>query len=824
MIGRIEAFIRKLRRGLSRSEWLARLLRLPRSAGPATEPGLVLIQIDGLAHSQLSHGLKQGGMPFLQRLIKRERYRLHPQYAGIPSTTAAVQAELFYGIKAAVPGFNFMERASGKLVRMFEPEITALVESKLEKYGAEPLLKGGSAYVDNYTGGAAEAHFCPNALGWGPSLRESSPLVFVLLIISNAHSFVRTAALLVLETMLALVDCIRGLIDGHDLIAELKFVPTRVVIAILLRELAVIGVKIDIARGLPIIHLNFLGYDEQAHRRGPSSEFAHWTLKGIDDAIARIWRAAQRSAHRHYDVWIYSDHGQQYALPYHQVHGRSLAEAVAELCTRQLNEPVTVQSNGPWGIQLHRVQFLGGKKIQRLLPVRNNSQAEVESPQLTVAALGPVAMIYRNGELASKTRAELARDLVEDAGIPLVLIKDAPNRARAWTEAGEFMLPEDSIQILGADHPFLEEASQDLIKLCHHPEAGEFIACGWRADGPAYTFAIEHGAHGGISPEETTAFALLPNDAPLPLPTRQRGYLRTADLRQAALHLLGRTESRMAQVRQWQGSVGEVLRIMTYNVHSCIGMDGQPSPERIARVIACHRPDVVALQELDVGRARTGGIDQVRRIAASLEMNFHFHPARYIGEGRYGNAVLSRLPMRLIKAAALPRLSKRPELESRGALWVEIEFNGMEIQVINTHLGLSPRERQMQVQALLGAAWLQHPSCRSPAVLCGDFNARPSSAICRQLRQRLQDAQLELSRYRPRSTFFGRFPTARLDYIFIDSGIEVLNVEVPRAELSRLASDHLPLIVEMRIPARTHLSRSDRVNTPESAGLAKGNG
>ena len=87
--------------------------------------------------------------------------------------------------------------------------------------------------------------------------------------------------------------------------------------------------KIDVARGLPVIHLNFLGYDEQAHRRGPSSLFAHWTLKGIDDAIARIWRAAQRSAHRHYDVWVYSDHGQEEVKPYHVLYDRSIEDAVS---------------------------------------------------------------------------------------------------------------------------------------------------------------------------------------------------------------------------------------------------------------------------------------------------------------------------------------------------------------------------------------------------------------------------------------------------------------------------------------------------------------
>ncbi len=795
MIGRIEAFLRRLRRGLSRSEWLARLLRLPPSRGTETAPGLVMIQIDGLAQRELERALRSGEMPFLQQLIKREHYRLHQLYAGVPTATATFQGELFYGVKHAVPGFNFMERASNRLVRMIEPATAARVERELEINGGEPLLQGGSAYADVYTGGAAEPHFCPSSLGWGPALRAANPLVVAFLILSNAYSFLRTAALLALELLLALVDCARGLIDGQDVFKELKFVPTRVVIAILLRELVTIGAKIDVARGLPIVHLNFLGYDEQAHRRGPSSLFAHWTLKGIDDAIARIWRAAHRSARRHYDVWVYSDHGQEHALPYDKMHGRSFAEAVAHVFGEHEDGAVRYRSNGQRGIQLQRVRLAGGKRIQRLLPVPANRKEGPEIPQLTVAPLGPVAMIYYERELAAAERARLARALAEETRAPLVLIKDGPGCARAWSEAGEFALPQDAAQVLGADHPFLNEATQDLIALCHHPDAGDFLACGWRAGSQAYSFAIENGAHGGAGPDETRAFALLPRD--IPLPANGRGYLKSGDLRHAALRFLGRSEIKAPRAPRRAGA--RMLRVMTYNVHSCIGMDGKLSPERIARVIARGAPDIVALQELDVGRARTEGADQAHLIARCLEMDFHFHPALHLEEERYGDAILTHLPMRLVKAGPLPSIPGKPFLEPRGALWVAMDVQGTEIQVLNTHLGLLPRERQAQIEALLGPDWLAHPACRGPVIFCGDFNALPTSKVCRRLRERLNDAQNKLERRRPQGTFFGRFPAVRIDHVFVNDRFEVADVEIPDSELSRVASDHLPLIVEVNL-------------------------
>ena len=240
---------------------------------------------------------------------------------------------------------------------------------------------------------------------------------------------------------------------------------------------------------------------------------------------------------------------------------------------------------------------------------------------------------------------------------------------------------------------------------------------------------------------------------------------------------------------------------MTYNVHSCIGMDGRLAPERIARVIARYAPDVVALQELDVGRVRTEGVDQAHLIARYLEMDFHFHPAMHIEEERYGDAILTHLPMRLVKADILPGLPEKPRLEPRGVLWVAVEVDGIEYQVLNTHLGLSPRERRLQAEALLGPDWLGHPDCRGPVVLCGDFNAMPSSPVCRRLRTRLLDAQIELDNHRPRRTFFTHFPLFRIDHLFVDPAIEVLDIEVPDTLLARVASDHLPLIAELRFPA-----------------------
>lgn len=224
------------------------------------------------------------------------------------------------------------------------------------------------------------------------------------------------------------------------------------------------------------------------------------------------------------------------------------------------------------------------------------------------------------------------------------------------------------------------------------------------------------------------------------------------------------------------------------------------SPERIAEVIAACRADVIALQEVDVGRSRSGGLDQAEEIARLLKMVHHFHPALHLLEERYGDAILTPHPSRLVKADALPGYARRPTLEPRGALWVEIAVGDGSVQVVNTHFGLSGPERLAQAEALLGPDWLGAPHCRGPVVLLGDFNATPWSCAYRRLGRRLTDAG-RLAPKRPGPTFPSRFPILRLDHVFVGEGISVERVEAVRMPLARVASDHLPLLAEIRVNA-----------------------
>jgi endonuclease/exonuclease/phosphatase family metal-dependent hydrolase len=247
------------------------------------------------------------------------------------------------------------------------------------------------------------------------------------------------------------------------------------------------------------------------------------------------------------------------------------------------------------------------------------------------------------------------------------------------------------------------------------------------------------------------------------------------------------------------------IRIVTYNVHRCLGVDGRLAPGRVAEVIAETGSDVVALQELDVRRARSGGVDQAEAIALHLGMdNLHFHPALRMEEEEYGDAIITSLPLRLVRAGALPGLAHRPRIEPRGALWVEVEVAGRTVNVVNTHLGLRRQERRAQARALLGPEWLGHLDRQAPLILTGDFNSFPRGAVYRMITQRLRDAhRAGTRRLRPRRTYPSGFPVFRIDHIFVGEGMKVHAADTHRSVLSRAASDHLPLVADIELLAAT---------------------
>jgi endonuclease/exonuclease/phosphatase family metal-dependent hydrolase len=252
------------------------------------------------------------------------------------------------------------------------------------------------------------------------------------------------------------------------------------------------------------------------------------------------------------------------------------------------------------------------------------------------------------------------------------------------------------------------------------------------------------------------------------------------------------------------------MRILSWNVHSMRGTDGRHAPERIARVIEQIKPDVAGLQEVG-GPLAPGAADGAEMLGRLTGMFSAFGPTMSFRDRPYGNAILARHP---ITATRNYDLSVRRR-EPRGCLRADVELAGVIVHVFAAHLGLHWRERRRQAAQLLSADILRDAALAHPLVLVGDFNTlTPRAAVPRWLRRQLVDCAISARNEAP--TFPSRFPLLRLDHAYVDDAFRVLAVEVVRTPLTRRASDHLPLVVELELePAAAHRPPAPRTVVAE---------
>ncbi|MFG0284993.1 MAG: endonuclease/exonuclease/phosphatase family protein [Phycisphaerales bacterium JB039] len=241
-----------------------------------------------------------------------------------------------------------------------------------------------------------------------------------------------------------------------------------------------------------------------------------------------------------------------------------------------------------------------------------------------------------------------------------------------------------------------------------------------------------------------------------------------------------------------------MIRIMTYNIRACLGVDNIRSAGRIADVIGAESVDLVALQEVDHSRPRSDGADQARQIADRLAMRAIFAPSFAPPEGgQYGNAVLATGPLELVHHGDL---GNEPGGEPRCAMWTRARTALGPLDLINTHLSFRRRQRPRQIDALLAHPWPLTARQRTrPVVLCGDLNCAPRDPGFRRLAALLRDAP-RLAPGRTRATWPTRRPLRRIDHIFVSGDARIVAARVVRSPLARRASDHFPVVVDLDLP------------------------
>ena len=238
------------------------------------------------------------------------------------------------------------------------------------------------------------------------------------------------------------------------------------------------------------------------------------------------------------------------------------------------------------------------------------------------------------------------------------------------------------------------------------------------------------------------------------------------------------------------------LRVATYNVHKCRGLDQRTSLERIAAVIAELDADVVAIQEILDVKTGKPEFDQARGVLGALDGYYScFGENRTLYGGPYGNMTLSRFPIEVCENYDLTWRHR----ERRGCLRSDIQLaNDAVLHLFNVHLGTSFRERRHQGCRLLTEEVLNRREYLGPRIIVGDFNEWTRGLASKLMGNAFQSIEpKKFLRYA--RTYPGVFPVLHLDHFYYDSHLTLRHFRLHRSRKALIASDHLPLVADFEI-------------------------
>jgi endonuclease/exonuclease/phosphatase family metal-dependent hydrolase len=253
------------------------------------------------------------------------------------------------------------------------------------------------------------------------------------------------------------------------------------------------------------------------------------------------------------------------------------------------------------------------------------------------------------------------------------------------------------------------------------------------------------------------------------------------------------------------------VRVATYNVHRCRGMDNRLRPDRIVAVLEEIGADIVALQEVVCLEDGATDAHQARYLGEQLGLNWTLGENRKLEGAAYGNVVLSHFPLQVVTNHDLS-VGRR---ERRGALHTDVRLSAADVlHVFNVHLGTAFLERRHQGRRLSDrqGGILHNEELTGPKIVLGDFNEWTTGLATRLLGSHLRS--VDIRKYLGRSKTYPAFlPFMHLDHIYYDGPLELRGLTLHRSRTALVASDHLPLVADFE-----YLGRPAAAGTAQTTG------
>jgi uncharacterized membrane protein YvlD (DUF360 family) len=508
------------------------------------QPGLVVIQIDGLAEPILTRQIRAGRVPHLSHWVRSGRYTLDGWEALLPPTTPASQAGILHGNNEGIPAFRWYEKDAGRLMVANHPDDALEIGARISN--GEGLLSNDGASVGNLFSGDATRSYITMATikDKGQGLGQSQTF---LSFFASPYNYLGTLVRFVGEMGKEYIQARRqeraGIVPRMH--RGMPYPVARAATNVALRDLSTSLVIEEMFRGTPVIYVDYTDYDEIAHHSGPERSETLDALDGVDAAIATVEKAAA-STPRPYRFVIVSDHGQTLGATFLQRYGKTLGDVIRDLMGGEASVEEATARVEEWGqtnaflSELTQVKGISGGLARTALRSRRSDGAvelgpgqgatpepaptpgaEGERPELIAIASGNLGLVYFPRlpgrvtlEQLSATYPGLVDALASHPGVGAILLASEAHGSLVVGREGIAYLSEGRVE--GVD-PVAQyggravEAFKRLDGMAHVPDLS-VISLYDPVFEEAAAFEELIGSHGGLGGPQTHPLILHPSD------------------------------------------------------------------------------------------------------------------------------------------------------------------------------------------------------------------------------------------------------------------------------------------------------------------------
>jgi uncharacterized membrane protein YvlD (DUF360 family) len=499
---------------------------------PRGAPGMLIVQLDGVGRELLRQAMVAGAMPTLSRWLREGSHRGYRWHTGLPATTPAGQAVLLYGDRRQIPSFRWFEKDRKRLMVANRPSDAQQIEQRLST--GRGLLADGGVSVSNLFSGDAPVRVLTMSDARLPSRSTRGLASFATTSVGLVRTLVVFAGQVIEETYQARRQRrrdVRPRVTRNSVFALLRGVTTA-----LLHDLNVAIVAEQMARGAPVIFVDFVDYDEIAHHAGPSRPESMRTLDGLD-RVLRFFEQVAAETNRRYEIVVVSDHGQSQGTPFAHLAGiglQGLVDSVSAGTDQVSAEDEPAEQWGPANLLLTSAARSRTPGIGRLARRKaDQDELAVSLGRATVVPAAGATLVAASGSLAHlylpQLPGRLDRDQIEEhrpglidalarhPGIGLVMVRDGGTPvvvgASGWRVLG------GSTSGAGDDPltPYGPAAATDLLQLDERDYVGDLVVLGRYDPDTAELAAFEElvGSHGGLGGDQTEAVLLVPTSWPM---------------------------------------------------------------------------------------------------------------------------------------------------------------------------------------------------------------------------------------------------------------------------------------------------------------------